>query len=75
MQEASMGLGGTTVRGEFLGSFSIASIDPLLGVFELSTSAGTTIEMLLDRYSAEKLMSALAQFLAQGQAAEFDDGM
>lgn len=69
-----MGLGSTTVQGEFLGSFSIASIDPLLGVFELSTSAGTTIEVQLDRYS-ETLMSALAQFLAQGQAAEFDDGM
>ncbi|OKP69779.1 hypothetical protein BTE77_27470 [Ensifer adhaerens] len=75
MQEASMGLGSTTVQGEFLGSFSIASIEPLLGVFELSTSAGTTIEVQLDRYSAETLMSALAQFLAQGQAAEFDDGM
>lgn len=26
-----MGLGSTTVQGEFLGSFSIASIEPLLG--------------------------------------------
>lgn len=70
-----MGLGGTTIRGEFLGNFSIASIAPLLGVFELSTSTETTIEVLLDRYSAEALLSALAQFLARGQAAEFDDGM
>lgn len=69
-----MGLGGTTIRAQFLGNFSIASSDPLLGVFELST-ADTTIEVLVDRYSAEALLSALAQFLAQGQAAEFDDGM
>lgn len=45
-----MGLGSTTVQGEFLGSFSIASIEPLLGG-ELSTAAGTTIELQLDRYS------------------------
>lgn len=70
-----MGLGGTTIRGEFLGSFSVASLYPLLGIFELSTSEGTIVEVLLDQYSAEALMSALSQFLAQGQATEFDDGM
>jgi phosphotransferase system HPr-like phosphotransfer protein len=70
-----MGRGGTTISAQFLGNFSIASSDPLLGVFELSTSADTTIEVVLDSASAEALLSALVQFLAQGQAAEFDDGM
>ncbi|WP_291163123.1 hypothetical protein [Ensifer sp. SSB1] len=41
----------------------------------MSTSADTTIEVVLDSASAEALLSALVQFLAQGQAAEFDDGM
>jgi hypothetical protein len=70
-----MGLGGTTIRAEFLGNYSVASLDPLLGVFELSTSTNMMIEVLLDRYSAEALLSALAQLLAQGEASEFDDGM
>ncbi|WDZ81053.1 hypothetical protein PWG15_25230 (plasmid) [Ensifer adhaerens] len=66
----------TTISAQFLGSgVSLISRDPLLGSFELVSSTGATIEVSLDRPSAEALLSALVQFLSQGQAAEFDDGM
>ncbi|HEV7305200.1 hypothetical protein [Ensifer sp.] len=70
-----MELGGTTISAQFLGNFSIISSDPLIGFFEFSTSTNTTIEVSMDWYSAEALLSALVQFLSHGQAVEFDDGM
>lgn len=70
-----MELGGTTIRAQFLGNFTTLSRDPLLGVFEFSTSTNTAFEVLMDRHGAESLLSALVQFLSQGQAVEFDDGM
>lgn len=56
-----------TMNAEFQGSdVSVLSTDPLLGTVELTSSTGGTIEVLLDRYSAEALLSALVQFLAHG---------
>ncbi|MCK3779294.1 hypothetical protein MZK49_21560 [Ensifer sesbaniae] len=61
---------GITMNAEFHGSaVSVLSSDPLLGTFELAGSTGGTIEVLLDRYSAEALLSALTQFLAHDEDA------
>ncbi|KSV84554.1 hypothetical protein N183_12065 [Sinorhizobium sp. Sb3] len=58
---------GITMNAEFQGSVvSVLSSDPLMGTFELTSSTGETIEVLLDRYSAEALISTLVQFLARG---------
>ncbi|MBZ7926316.1 hypothetical protein LAC81_23040 [Ensifer adhaerens] len=58
---------GITMNAEFQGSdVSVLSSDPLMGTFELTSSTGGSIEVLLDRYSAEALLSALEQFLAHG---------
>ena len=58
------------LQAEFHGSaVSVLSSDPLLGTFELAGSTGGTIEVLLDRYSAEALLSALTQFLAHDEDA------
>ncbi len=55
---ARLDLGGATVRGKFLTSLFIASIDP---VFELSeSSTGTTIEVQLDRYGADNELGTCA---------------
>ncbi|SDM57027.1 hypothetical protein SAMN05216328_1113 [Ensifer sp. YR511] len=71
-----MELGESTISAQFQGSeISLISRDPLLGSFELVSSAGATIEVSLDRPSAEALLSALVQFVSQGQAVEFDDWM
>ncbi|WP_018237822.1 hypothetical protein [Ensifer sp. BR816] len=56
-----------TTRAEFLSNDIVVLLrDPLLGIIELKSFANETIEFLLDRYSAAALLSALAQFLAQG---------
>ncbi|MEI3855809.1 MULTISPECIES: hypothetical protein [Ensifer] len=62
---------GITMNAEFQGSpVSVLSSDPLMGAFEITCSTGETIEVLLDRYSAEALLSALAQFLAHDEDAQ-----
>ncbi|WP_077960888.1 hypothetical protein [Ensifer adhaerens] len=57
-----------TMNAEFQGSaVNVLSTDPLLGTFELTSSTGETIEVLLDRYSAEALIAAIMQFLAHDE--------
>lgn len=57
----------TTITAEFQGfEISIVSREPLLGTLELTSFTGANIEVPLDYYSAEALVSALVQFLAQG---------
>ena len=61
---------GITMNAEFNGSaVSVLSSDPQLGTFEITCSTGGKIEVLLDRYSAEALLSALTQFLTDGEDA------
>ncbi len=51
------------------GNVAVVSRHPLAGILKLS-SAGATVELALDRKSAEGLISALALFLLQD-----DDGI
>ena len=58
----------TTITTEFQGfEISIVSQEPLLGTLELTSFTGANIEVPLDYYSAEALVWALLQFLAQGR--------
>lgn len=59
---------GATIRAEFHGNdIAVSSRDPLIGTLDLTSSTDTTVEVMLDRYSAEALLSVIVQFLAQGQ--------
>ncbi|WDZ81684.1 hypothetical protein PWG15_35780 (plasmid) [Ensifer adhaerens] len=56
-----------TITAQFQGvEISLVSREPLLGTLELTSITGANIEVPLDYYSAEALVSALVQFLAQG---------
>lgn len=58
--------GEATISADFRSSsITVVSTDPLMGALEFESSTNTTIEVLLDRYSAEALLSALVHFLAQ----------
>ncbi len=59
-----------TITAKFEGcEISVVSSDPLIGALALTSNMGVTIEVNLDRYCAETLLSALVQFLAH-----VDDG-
>jgi len=62
---------GATIRAEFHGNdIAVLSRDPLIGTLDLTSSTGSTIEVLLDRYGAEALLSVIMQFIAQGQGGD-----
>ena len=45
---------GATIRAEFHGNdIAVSSRDPLIGTLDLTSSTDTTVEVMLDRYSAE----------------------
>ncbi|WEX75241.1 hypothetical protein PYH37_000626 [Sinorhizobium numidicum] len=57
-----------TVTAEFMDNdIDVVSNDPLIGTLELISEQDEVIEVSLDRERAEALLSALLQFLAQGE--------
>lgn len=63
----------TVVSAQFRqGNVAVVSRHPLTGILELP-STGATVELALDRQSAEALISALALFLLQDDAGPNSD--
>ncbi|MEY9100498.1 hypothetical protein ABIA24_003407 [Sinorhizobium fredii] len=52
------------------GDVSVSSTDPLRGTIDLVGDNDEIIQLLLDRHSAEWLMSALGEFLDQGEGGD-----
>lgn len=58
----------TTATAEFTDNdICVVSTDPLVGTLELISDQDEVIEVTIDRERAEDLLSALVQFLAQGE--------
>lgn len=58
----------TTITAEFQDhDIDVVSKDPLIGRLELIADTDEVIEVTLDRDTATALLSALVEFLAQGE--------
>ncbi|MBD9638726.1 hypothetical protein IB277_20730 [Ensifer sp. ENS07] len=58
----------STLEAEYQGNdINVMSTNPLLGRLELVAEQEEIVEVLLDRATAEQLLSALMQFLSQGE--------
>ncbi|SEI14267.1 hypothetical protein SAMN05216228_102745 [Rhizobium tibeticum] len=56
------------IEAEYQGNdIFVVSNDPLIGRLELVADEGGVVEVRLDRATAEDLLSALVQFLDQGE--------
>lgn len=58
----------TGLEAEYQGNdIEVISTDPLLGRLQLMAEQDEVVEVMLDRATAEQLLSALVQFLAHGE--------
>lgn len=63
-----MGNEWATLEAEYQGNdIEVISTDPLVGRLELMAEQEEVVEVMLDRETAERLLSALMQFLGHGQ--------
>lgn len=55
------------------GDVQIVSRDPLVGRLELVGDDDETVVLVLERFHAEELVSALIEFLSQGEGGDMPD--
>ncbi|MCK3780081.1 hypothetical protein MZK49_25640 [Ensifer sesbaniae] len=61
----------STLEAEYQGDdIGVISTDPLLGRLQLVAEQEEVVEVMLDRATAERLLSALVQFLAHGEGGD-----